>query len=114
LHFAGNAAWSDAAVLGKVRELTLPAMERHGSIEAWILDDTGYPKKGKHSAGVARQYCGQLGKQDVLGSSRRAKPGAPLAAPPLNCQNAVSISIANHHGSLPIGYRMSFAQGMGR
>jgi SRSO17 transposase len=87
LHFAGNAAWSDAAVLGKVRELTLPSMEKHGPIEAWILDDTGYPKKGKHSVGVARQYCGQLGKQD-------------------NCQNAVSISITNHHASLPIGYRM--------
>ncbi len=62
-------------------------MEKHGSIEAWILDDTGYPKKGKHSVGVARQYCGQLGKQD-------------------NCQNAVSISAANRHASLPIGYRM--------
>ena len=51
------------------------------------FDDTGFPKKGKHSVGVARQYCGQLGKQD-------------------NCQNAVSISAANHHASLPIGYRM--------
>ena len=62
-------------------------MEKHGSIEAWILDDTGYPKKGKHSVGVARQYCGQLGKQD-------------------NCQNAVSISAANHYASLPIAYRL--------
>lgn len=87
LHFVGNAAWSDAAVLGKVRELTLPAMEKHGAIEAWILDDTGYPKKGRHSVGVARQYCGQIGKQD-------------------NCQNAVSISAANHRASLPIGYRL--------
>jgi SRSO17 transposase len=87
LHFTGNAAWSDAAVLCKVRKLTLPAIERHGPIEAWILDDTGYPKKGKHSVGVARQYCGQLGKQD-------------------NCQNAVSISAANHYASLPIGYRL--------
>lgn len=87
LHFVGNAAWSDATILGKVWELTLPSMEKYGSIEAWILDDTGFPKKGKHSVGVARQYCGQLGKQD-------------------NCQNAVSISAANHHASLPIGYRM--------
>ena len=87
LHFVGNAPWSDAAVLRKVRDLTLPALEKHSPIEAWILDDTGYPKKGKHSVGVARQYCGQLGKQD-------------------NCQNAVSISAANHHASLPIGYRL--------
>ena len=62
-------------------------IEKHGPVEAWIVDDTGFPKKGKHSVGVARQYCGQLGKQD-------------------NCQNAVSLSIANHHASLPIGYRM--------
>lgn len=87
LHFVGNAPWSDAAVLRKVRDLTLPVIERLGSIEAWIVDDTGYPKKGKHSVGVARQYCGQLGKQD-------------------NCQNAVSISAANHYASLPIGYRL--------
>jgi SRSO17 transposase len=87
LHFVGKAPWSDAAVLGKVRELTLPILEKHGPVEAWIVDDTGFPKKGKHSVGVARQYCGQLGKQD-------------------NCQTAVSLSIANRHGSLPIAYRL--------
>jgi len=87
LHFVGNAPWSDTALLRKVRDLTLPAMEKHGSIEAWIFDDTSYPKKGKHSVGVARQYCGQFGKQD-------------------NCQSAVSMSAANHHASLPIGYRL--------
>jgi SRSO17 transposase len=64
LHFVGNAAWSDETVLAKVRELVLPAIERHGAIEAWIIDDTGFPKQGRHSVGVARQYCGQLGKQD--------------------------------------------------
>src|SRR5215211_5304314 len=64
LHFIGQAPWSDAAVLTKVRDLVLPAIERTGPIEAWIIDDTGFPKKGRHSVGVARQYCGQLGKQD--------------------------------------------------
>lgn len=87
LHFVGNAPWSDEDVLSEVADLTLPVIEKRGPIEAWILDDTGYRKKGKHSVGVARQYCGQLGKRD-------------------NCQNAVSISAANHYASLPIGYRM--------
>jgi SRSO17 transposase len=87
LHFVGKASWSDEAVLGKVRKLTLPVLEKHGQVEAWIIDDTGFPKKGRHSVGVARQYCGQLGKQD-------------------NCQIAVSLSIANHHASFPIAYRL--------
>jgi len=87
LHFVGEGKWSDAKVLAKVRELVLPEIERHGPIEAWIIDDTGFPKKGQHSVGVARQYCGQLGKQD-------------------NCQVAVSLSLANHHASLPVAYRL--------
>ena len=87
LHFVGNAAWSDEKVLTKVREMVLPAIEHHGPIEAWIIDDTGFPKQGRHSVGVARQYCGQLGKQD-------------------NCQVAVSLSLANHHASLPVAYRL--------
>jgi SRSO17 transposase len=87
LHFVGQAAWSDEKVLAKVRELVLPELERHGAIEAWIIDDTGFLKKGRHSVGVARQYCGQLGKQD-------------------NCQAAVSLSIANRQASLPVSYRL--------
>jgi SRSO17 transposase len=91
LHFVGQAAWSDEKVLAKVCEMVLPAMQRHGPIEAWIIDDTGFPKKGKHSVGVARQYCGQLGKQD-------------------NCQAAVSLSIANRQASLPVRYRLYLPQ----
>jgi SRSO17 transposase len=87
LHFVGEGRWSDERVLAKVREMVLPAIERHGPIEAWIIDDTGFPKKGTHSVGVARQYCGQLGKQD-------------------NCQVAVSLSLANAHASLPVAYRL--------
>ena len=64
LHFVGEGRWSDERVLAKVREMVLPEIERHGPIEAWIIDDTGLPKKGRHSVGVARQYCGQLGKED--------------------------------------------------
>lgn len=64
LHLVGQAPWSDEALLARVGDLVLPLIERHGPIEAWIVDDTGFPKKGRHSVGVARQYCGQLGKQD--------------------------------------------------
>src|SRR4051812_11575724 len=64
LHFVANAPWSNERVLGRVQELTLPIIEDSGAIEAWIIDDTGFPKKGRHSVGVARQYCGQLGKRD--------------------------------------------------
>jgi len=64
LHFVAIAPWSDEAVLSKIRQMVLPKIEGLGPIEASIIDDTGFPKKGKHSVGVARQYCGQLGKQD--------------------------------------------------
>src|SRR3954452_9520294 len=87
VHFVGQAPWSDAAVLTKVRDLVLPAIERAGPIESCIIDDTGCPKKGKHSVGVARQYCGQLGKQD-------------------NCQVAVSLSLADDGGSLPVAFEL--------
>ena len=86
-HFVAKSDWSDRALLATVQRQLLPVIERHGPIEAWIVDDTGFPKKGKHSVGVARQYCGQLGKQD-------------------NCQVAVSLSVANEAASLPIDYRL--------
>jgi SRSO17 transposase len=86
-HVVAQAAWDDTAVLGKVRERAFPAIERHGPVRYWIVDDTGFPKKGPHSVGVARQYCGELGKQD-------------------NCQIAVSLSVANDHASLPIAYQL--------
>jgi SRSO17 transposase len=87
LHFVSNSPWSDQAVLAKTREMVLPEIERHGPIKVWIIDDTGFPKQGEHSVGVAHQYCGQLGKQ-------------------ANCQVAVTLSIANHHASLPIAYQL--------
>ena len=87
LHFVGVANWSDEKVLIKVREMVLPSMTRHGPIEAWIIDDTAFPKQGTHSVGVQHQYCGQLGKE-------------------ANCQVAVSLSIANPSASLPVAYRL--------
>jgi SRSO17 transposase len=44
LHFVGEGKWSDERVLATVRELAVPAIGRHGPIEAWIIDDTSYPK----------------------------------------------------------------------
>src|SRR5260370_2522321 len=87
MHLVGVATWSDETVLAKVREMVLPAMTKDGPIEAWIIDDTSFPKQGKHSVGVHHQYCGQLGKQ-------------------ANCQVTVSLSIANHSASLPVAYRL--------
>jgi SRSO17 transposase len=87
-HFVADAAWSDAAVLAAVRDYVLETVVPHaGEPEALLIDDTGVPKQGTHSAGVARQYCGQLGKQD-------------------NCQVAVSVSLANEQYSLPVAYRL--------
>src|ERR1700681_1200130 len=87
LHFVGQGGWADAPVVGDGGQMVLPRIERYGPIEAWIIDDTSFPKQGRHSVGVAHQYCGQLGKQ-------------------ANCQTAVSLSLANHDASLPVAYRL--------
>ena len=86
-HVVAQAEWDDASLLRAVREQVLPAIERHGPVRYWIVDDTAFPKQGKHSVGVARQYCGELGKQD-------------------NCQVAVSLSVANDRASLPVAWRL--------
>ena len=86
-HLVAKAEWSDQALLAQVRGHVLPAMVKHGSVVAWIVDDTGFPKKGRHSVGVARQYCGQVGKQE-------------------DCRVAVSLSVATWSSSLPVGYRL--------
>ncbi len=86
-HVVADAPWSDEAVLDQVRDHVLAPMTKTDPVVAWIVDDTGLPKKGSHSVGVARQYCGQTGKQD-------------------NCQVAVSLSMATWKASLPIAYRL--------
>jgi SRSO17 transposase len=63
-HVVADAPWSDEAVLDRVRDHVLAPMTKTDPVVVWIVDDTGLPKKGSHSVGVARQYCGQTGKQD--------------------------------------------------
>jgi SRSO17 transposase len=86
-HLVAKAPWSDEVLLEQVRNYVLPTMQKQGPVVAWIVDDTGFPKKGKHSVGVTRQYCGQLGKQE-------------------NCRVAVSLSVATWSSSLPVAYRL--------
>ena len=84
-HFVADAPWSDAALLGRIETLVDKAMGE--GPRYWLVDDSGMPKKGRHSVGVARQYCGQIGKQD-------------------NCQVAVSLSLATEAASVPVDYRL--------
>ncbi len=86
-HFVANAPWEEDAVLAVARDYALAQLERHAPVGAWVVDDTGIPKKGKHSVGVARQYCGALGKR-------------------ANCQVAVAVSLANRTMSVPCGWRL--------
>ena len=85
-HFVAQAEWSDEEMLRRVAQWVVPKMDFSGG-GFWIIDDTAFPKKGIHSVGVARQYCGALGKQD-------------------NCQVAVSVSLANEQASVPVAWQL--------
>jgi SRSO17 transposase len=86
-HLVADAPWDDEEMLAEVRRGVLPSMQKHGPVVAWIVDDTSFRKQGKHSVGVARQYCGAIGKQE-------------------NCQAAVSLSVSTWGASLPIAWRL--------
>jgi SRSO17 transposase len=86
-HLVADAAWSDEAVMKRIWQRVLPAMTQKNPIVAWVVDDTGFPKKGKHSVGVDRQYCGQIGKQE-------------------NCRVAVSLSLSTESASLPVAFEL--------
>ena len=89
-HFVADSAWSDEQMLLRVAQWVVPAMD-FSEGGWWIVDDTGFPKQGTHSVGVARQYCGMLGKQD-------------------NCQVAVSVTLACRTGSLPVAWQLYLPQ----
>ena len=86
-HVVAHAPWSDEDMLESVRQCALPVMQRQGAVVAWVVDDTGFVKKGTHSVGVTRQYCGQVGKQE-------------------NCRVGVSLSVSTAEASLPIAWRL--------
>ena len=89
-HFVAKSEWSDAAVLERARAQVLTRLDVSKAVY-WIVDDPGFPKKGRHSVGVARQYCGALGKQD-------------------NCQVAVSVSLATAAASVPVAWQLYLPQ----
>ena len=83
LHFIGEGGWSDEKVLAKVRELVLPELERHGRIEAWIIDDTSFPKKGQHGSAILRGawQAGQLsGRGDAIDRQSQCELAGGLSA----------------------------------
>lgn len=87
LHFAADGKWSDRDVRRYAASYGIAAMTEREPIENWILDDTGFIKQGKHSAGVQRQYTGSAGKIT-------------------NCQVAVSLSVSTSREHLPIDFEL--------
>ena len=87
--FLGEGAWDDAAILAKHAALVAARLGDPGGV--LIVDGTDFPKKGKHSVGVARQYCGATGKVD-------------------NCQASVFVGYASRHGYTLLDRRLSLPQ----
>lgn len=81
--FLTDSPWNPAAVVRAVAERVTPEID----VEAWVLDDTGFPKQGKHSPGVKRQYSGTLGKTG-------------------NCQVGVSVHAVGAKGTAPLGWAL--------
>jgi SRSO17 transposase len=87
LHFTANADWSDADVRREAARYALSALTAREPVVAWILDDTGFLKQGKHSVGVQRQYTGSAGKT-------------------ANCQIGVSLTVATPTEHLPVDFEL--------
>jgi SRSO17 transposase len=87
LHFMVESPWSDRQVRREAARYALAAMTERERVEAWIVDDTGMLKQGKHSVGVQRQYTGSAGKIT-------------------NCQVAVSLSVATRTEHLPLDFEL--------
>jgi len=83
--FINQSPWEPASVLAAYRARLAQALARPGGVI--VVDDTSFPKQGRHSVGVARQYCGALGKR-------------------ANCQVAVSLHYAAAAGDYPLTLRL--------
>jgi SRSO17 transposase len=81
--FLADSPWDPALVVKAVAERVAPVI----GVEAWVLDDTGFPKDGKDSPGVKRQYSGTLGKRG-------------------NCQIGVSVHAVGARGTVPLGWAL--------
>jgi SRSO17 transposase len=86
-HFIANTAWSDHDVRLTAARYAITAMEERDPLLAWVIDDTGFLKQGKHSVGVQRQYTGSAGKT-------------------ANCQVGVSLSVTTPTEHLPIDFAL--------
>jgi SRSO17 transposase len=81
--FVADSRWDPALVVKAVAERVASEID----VEAWVLDDTGFPKDGKDSPGVKRQYSGTLGKTG-------------------NCQIGVSVHAVGARGTVPLGWAL--------
>jgi SRSO17 transposase len=81
--FLADSPWDPGLVVRAVAERVAPRID----VQAWVLDDTGFPKDGKHSPGVKRQYSGTLGKVG-------------------NCQVGVSVHAVGRKGTVPLGWAL--------
>src|ERR1039458_1511608 len=86
--FVGQSPWDAEAVQ---QSLARKIVDLLSEPEVWILDETSFPKAGEHSVGVARQYCGALGKV-------------------ANCQVAVTLHWSSAEASCPLGWRLYLPQ----
>ena len=87
LNFLRDSPWDDRSVRREAARYVIEALEKQEPVTTWIIDDTGFPKQGKHSVGVQRQYTGTLGKVG-------------------NCQIGVSLTIATKHEHVPIDFAL--------
>jgi SRSO17 transposase len=87
LHFVSTSHWDDHEVRLFSARYAIEAMSRRSPVQTWIIDDTGFLKKGRHSVGVQRQYTGSAGKV-------------------ANCQVGVSLVVANRESHMPVDFEL--------